>query len=185
MLKLNKFLLGVIACSLLLILALQTPTSTAAVVWSDDFSDGNYDGWTVEEGAFTAVGNSLNTTGTSPDNSITHNSTAAFGFWSFDIFVNESEGSLVAPRWSIAFIRIGPWPGNPDAYVLEIWSDYRAAAQILRLVRIDAGELGPELAENIAIVSIHGWQAINITRSLSGDIEVFLNEPIDIARILS
>ncbi|MFX0078261.1 MAG: hypothetical protein ACFE8O_03390 [Candidatus Hermodarchaeota archaeon] len=176
MLKSRKFLLSVIACSLVILLAMQTPTSTAAVGWSDDFNDGNYDGWTVEEGSFTAVGNSLNTTGTSTDNSISHNSTAAFGFWSFDIYINESEGSLYEPRWSSAFIRVGAWPGDPDAYVLEIWSDETAVLQILRLVRVDAGELGPVLADDTtSISSIHGWQAVNITRSLAGEFEVFLN----------
>ena len=36
---------------LLLIGIFSTPVS-AAVVWSDDFNDGNYDGWTILEGTF-------------------------------------------------------------------------------------------------------------------------------------
>ena len=166
----------VLSLCLLCSLVFNGPWCTAQLSWSDNFNDGNYDGWTVFEGSYNASSLSLNTTGTDTDNFIYHNSSAAFGFWSFDLFVNESEGSAVGPRWGLAIIRIGaPDDENPDGYVLSIISDETLAFQHIFLWRVDAGNVGPMVCENPTLSAINGWQAINITRSLAGEFEVFVN----------
>jgi hypothetical protein len=56
---------------------------TAATVWSDNFDDGDYVGWNVVEGSFSASNNYLECTHTF--SMISHSSTTATGTWSFDI----------------------------------------------------------------------------------------------------
>ncbi|MHA1961765.1 MAG: hypothetical protein ACW99U_16200 [Candidatus Thorarchaeota archaeon] len=60
--------------------------AAAAVVFSDDFNDGNYDGWTVTNGAFAIVDNRLESTGGSDvHSSIYFESDITNGTWSFDV----------------------------------------------------------------------------------------------------
>ena len=42
----------IVALTFLLLIGIFSAPVSAAVVWSDDFSDGNYDGWTILEGTF-------------------------------------------------------------------------------------------------------------------------------------
>ncbi len=60
-----------------------TPKAGAAMVWSDDFNDTDYNGWTVETGAFTAADSILRCTSESMG-VVHHPSTVATGTWSFD-----------------------------------------------------------------------------------------------------
>ena len=55
----------------------------ALTSWADDFNDGDYDGWTVTRGSYSATTSSLRGT-TTTWNYIEHESTAADGTWSFD-----------------------------------------------------------------------------------------------------
>lgn len=57
-------------------------------IWSDDFNDGNYDGWTIELGEWTVINETLQ--GQNPDLkrpycALFRPSTVAYGTWSFDI----------------------------------------------------------------------------------------------------
>ncbi|MHA2095462.1 MAG: COG1470 family protein, partial [Candidatus Hodarchaeales archaeon] len=64
------------------------------VVWSDDFSDGNLDGWTIQGGDYTVANEMLQAAGGisynfwGDFNRITHPSSIAYGTWSFDIELN-------------------------------------------------------------------------------------------------
>ena len=71
------------------------PQSAAAVpVWSDDFDNGNYNGWTVKTGTFSCADLTLaGTYDSTPegdsmrfDNEIWINSTVSYGTWSFDLY---------------------------------------------------------------------------------------------------
>ncbi|MFX1581479.1 MAG: hypothetical protein ACFFCJ_04590, partial [Promethearchaeota archaeon] len=53
---LNWLVLGLI---LLVLFALLTQNTTAAIIWTDDFNDGNYDGWNVVYGVFSTDENLL------------------------------------------------------------------------------------------------------------------------------
>ncbi|MHA2273887.1 MAG: hypothetical protein ACXACI_18710, partial [Candidatus Hodarchaeales archaeon] len=52
------------------------------VVWSDDFNDGDYDGWTPAWGDWSTETNTLGVIG-SYDGMIFRNSTVSTGTWSF------------------------------------------------------------------------------------------------------
>lgn len=67
----------------------QTP------VWSDDFNDGNYDGWTVQEGSYSATNNQLEG-GSAVWNWIYRASTVAYGEWRFDVCCETVAGVRVA-----------------------------------------------------------------------------------------
>ncbi|MHA1958364.1 MAG: hypothetical protein ACW968_15735, partial [Candidatus Thorarchaeota archaeon] len=80
------------ALTVLLLSLIITPLSCRAdIVWSDDFNDGNYDGWTICENP----GLNYNSSNWSAANNylqldqedwgtITHPSNIAYGTWSFD-----------------------------------------------------------------------------------------------------
>lgn len=72
------------------------PPGRAATVWSDDFNDGNYTGWTVDEGTYSAVNYRLENTG-EPLNTIRHASTVTTGTWSFDLDIVSP--STPHPTW--------------------------------------------------------------------------------------
>jgi hypothetical protein len=56
-----------------------------ATVWSDDFEDKDYNGWTVAQGTFSAAEKALKAeTGNSY---IYHFSSVAYGTWSFDVYM--------------------------------------------------------------------------------------------------
>jgi hypothetical protein len=77
-LQILAFSIG-LALSMLLV---SSPTS-AALAWSDDFDDGNHDGWTVSSGEFAVVDGRLTVTG-SEYSDIWRESTVTEGTWSFD-----------------------------------------------------------------------------------------------------
>jgi len=84
--KKREYLFFCIIVSVLLLTSLR-PVS-ALNDWSDNFDDGNYDGWTVFTGAFAVNGGKLEATSLSGGNGapwITHPSSVDFGNWTFDI----------------------------------------------------------------------------------------------------
>lgn len=80
---------GLALVGILLLIAFIPIPAYAAEVWSDDFDDGNYDGWTVFEGAFSCATGYLIATesGVSDWAGIFHNSTVVSGTWSFDYYL--------------------------------------------------------------------------------------------------
>ena len=56
----------------------------AEVVWSDDFNDGDYDGWGIQRGNWSADNNYLRI---SNEGDIYHPSAVSKGTWSFDVYV--------------------------------------------------------------------------------------------------
>jgi hypothetical protein len=67
--------------------------TNATYEWSDDFNDGNYDGWTVDSGAFTCANLYLETTevpSSLVSANIIHQNNISTGTWSFDFHVPPS-----------------------------------------------------------------------------------------------
>ncbi len=77
-----------------------SPQVGAVMVWSDNFNDTNYNGWTVETGAFSAADNTLRCTSEAMG-VVHHPSTVASGTWSFDFLFT---GSL---HVSIIYFAVG------------------------------------------------------------------------------
>ncbi|MFW9847197.1 MAG: hypothetical protein ACFFD6_10640, partial [Candidatus Thorarchaeota archaeon] len=90
--------------SAVLVIALMTllvsTRASAAIVWSDNFNDGNYNDWTVDGGGFTAANGYLECTesGTGQSSRIHYNSTVNFGSWSFDFFYTRP-GAIWVSFW--------------------------------------------------------------------------------------
>jgi hypothetical protein len=74
------------------------PISVSAnVVWEDNFDDGNYDGWTVRNGTFSAANYYLESTELAQTQNVSriyHESNVSTGTWSFDCYLpsEENEG---------------------------------------------------------------------------------------------
>ena len=69
-------------------------TSNAALIWEDDFDDGNFDGWTIGEGNFTAASNSLECTEVSSTRGwayIYRETGVDTGTWSFDCYLTSGQ----------------------------------------------------------------------------------------------
>ncbi|MFQ5833821.1 MAG: hypothetical protein ACE5H4_14025 [Candidatus Thorarchaeota archaeon] len=83
----------VAALLLVFLVSVRVNSCDAVVLWSDDFSDGNYDGWTVVDGEWSAANHTLEVVGDSPVDcegcvilgTIYHESSVTSETWSFDI----------------------------------------------------------------------------------------------------
>ncbi len=133
----------------------------AAVVWTDNFEDGDISDWTVELGTFTATDGSLR--GVGATNAIRHGSATASGTWSFDTEI-VGMGSVY-----VSFLA-GETSGGiaTSCYCLRI---NRFDMQLLESTNYQNTLLDSyDPAENIA-----GWVHIEITRDLSGQFSISVN----------
>ncbi len=173
----TKLLLGVSVCCLLLLLTALIPASNAAVVWSDDFSDENYDNWTILEGTYNVSNGCLETT--DPEqvlmHQIQHDSTVTYGYWSFDLYVNASTSSNITPNHIVLFMAdevedsINHHATN--GFELDVIKNSQAIG--LRLSKYT--EDGWDILTSIHLANLDGWQAFNITRDCQGNFDIFLN----------
>jgi hypothetical protein len=90
--------------------------------WSDNFDDGNYDGWTVIQGGFGVTDGVLVGTANGPGDascSIYHESNVSMGTWSFDVYIPPD----LATKWSpIAFMAESPTHLSDMYYVVEFYN---------------------------------------------------------------
>lgn len=174
--KIAKTTLLVVGICLLLSLACNVPRCSAQNSWSDDFSDGNYDGWTVEEGTFNASNYILETTGDAGGivdwHKIRHSSQVAYGNWSLDMYIN---GSLDV-MFYISFIADSLFGWGPDlfvprnGYALVFYTMGPTEMALERWTDSDWDEIGTWFPS-----AFHGWQNITITRDRSGAFTVSVN----------
>jgi hypothetical protein len=91
--KYKKHTVVVTISLLIIVMSLGQHQVSAAFVWSDNFNDGNYDGWTVVNGTWSASSNALiATSGTGPNtlSNIYYPSTVNYGNFSFDFFQDDT-----------------------------------------------------------------------------------------------
>ncbi|MFW9964811.1 MAG: OmpL47-type beta-barrel domain-containing protein [Candidatus Sifarchaeia archaeon] len=115
------------------------PTPFLAEGWSDDFNDGNFDGWSVTRGGYSAANYYLEGM-TSTWNYIEHASTAVVGSWSFDYnFYGGPDGIWQGPDGDLGiwFIANDHWHSgdttqlqsgyfiyfHPHVNAIELWMD--------------------------------------------------------------
>ncbi len=168
--KFPKITLVVIGLCLVLSLAFHVPRCSAQNSWSDDFSDGNYTGWTVEEGTFDASNYILETTGDagglSEWHSIRHSSQVAYGNWSLDMYINGTERI----GYYISFIADSLFEYGPgflmpsNGYAFWFYSTGPAEVGLERWTDNDYTALGSTWIPP----SLHGWQNMTITRDNTG-----------------
>ncbi len=168
-----------------------------AVVWSDDFNDLNYDGWTICDNSTLHDGNygwsGSNWTaadgylqvesgfGEAGWGIISHPSNVVYGKWSFDFKTNEAlitEPGLIA---SFSFIS-GNFYEWSDYGIdsIEYWISMRAVATA------EGHEMGFRLGKSVDGVEtlidssedlfpIAGWYHLEVTRTAAGSFSVFRN----------
>jgi hypothetical protein len=159
---------------------LVTRKAPAAVVWSDDFNDGNMDGWdciswpdmgpsnfTVINGVVYAQGDIIN--------AARHESSVAYGTWSIDIYIAGEELS------AMEFISDAPYGSNvsQNGYELIFASGslrgtssnqihfvelYATSTTSYQLGILDSYRMNPA-----------GWHHVDITRDTSGYFCVYFN----------
>jgi len=161
----------------LLYISVCTTTTNATVVWTDDFDDGNYNGWTMCSPSW----------GNPPSNwsaanyylqieqegwgSISHPSNVAYGTWSFDFKANGTEVAL-GEGVSIAFV------SNDVHNATEVptgddWSCYgfkalgTDAGFRLYLLKWHGGDR-TDIDYNQTLLPVEGWHHIEISRTQDG-----------------
>ncbi|MFW9806450.1 MAG: hypothetical protein ACFFFK_06945, partial [Candidatus Thorarchaeota archaeon] len=113
-------LLGLIG----LLIMISFPVDVVAELtlnWSDDFNDGNYDGWTVNSGSYVVTSGKLTVTALAPGPSlpvILHSSNTTFGNWTFDVEIGDDPD--YAGHVVIAFLRDHTGTSVFDSIVLWI-----------------------------------------------------------------
>jgi hypothetical protein len=153
-----------------LVISIMMTETKAAVVWSDDFNDGNYDGWTVQVGGFSASNFYLECTeDTWPDSfsQIHHPSTVSAGSWSFDCYLpTEHAGMIIATFWT-------------DEQGLAHGSNFRVEIDRVRIDLCRYTEGGMEVLELDTWAADSSfadtWTHIDVTMDESFVIDLFVN----------
>ena len=184
--RLDYRIVGLVILFLLCWMGFSPLASRGAMVWSDDFNDGDYDGWTICENP---VYN--NESEWSADNDylqldqgtwnsyfsvywgiISHPSDVAYGTWSFDFKFDEAqvESGTFA---SIEFIS-----NNLDGNSMNDWRCYW-----IYFEAISTTEFEINLRKNLATIldtyetpiPVTGWHHMDVTRTEAGLISVYHN----------
>ena len=137
----------------------------AGVIWSDDFDNGNYDGWIVASGAFSAEDKTLRTVAGFSEYVLFYPSFVATGTWSFDV--------LVGTETDIFFMYT-PLMNEQDEYegIEILW--FGTHLQLYSFSSFyDAGSL--RLGEYIFASTIPGWRHLDVTRDSDGRICIYHN----------
>lgn len=141
----------------------------AAVVWSDNFNDGNYDGWTVLNGTLNVEDNVLWVE--SPSTAcIVHPSSVAIGTWSFDVY---SQG----PHQLVQIIGTKPRVIPGPIYMIWIGGDinlYLWDEDFYNLQFFQNSTRTDSARGSTKTKGLH-WQHFDITRSSDGRICVYHN----------
>jgi hypothetical protein len=127
----------------------------ATIVWSDNFSDGTYNGWTVLNGTF-FVEDGLLKTGPGNLDVITYPSYGpSTGTWSFDLW---------ATGWTVVYL-----VGNSQQDLIILFTEQNYYVQSINAVTgtYSSSEEFPGKAS--------AWQHLNITRDQDGRICVYDN----------
>ncbi|MFW9788221.1 MAG: hypothetical protein ACFFE1_11135 [Candidatus Thorarchaeota archaeon] len=168
--------------------------------WSDDFNDGNIDGWTVQgynttdnpptqlPGNFTADDYSLRAydDGT---NQAYRTSIVAYGSWEFDLHSVPTTNN----HSYIAFVS-GPaveitgspgWEASvPYEYGIAVVNgQFASFNNTFVLYRRNQGNLNIIPLGQYHVNEMTGWHKVNITRNLEGNFEVYFNNTLGITAV--
>ncbi|MHA2323560.1 MAG: hypothetical protein ACXACG_18170 [Candidatus Thorarchaeota archaeon] len=170
-----------------LCIAVYPTTTNATVVWSDDFDDGNYDGWTLCNN--TVINTSSNWSAANyylqvlqDTGTITHPSNIAYGKWSFDFKANGTQVTT-GQGLSIGFI------SNDINNVTNVvnpqdWLCYGIKIRAVSTIegkefRLDLtkwyGGVFTILDNYDSYLSVGGLHHIDVTRTPAGLFQVYYN----------
>jgi len=165
--KTHTILLG-ISCLLLCSVLWCNPVH-ATSDWSDDFEDGNYDGWTVIQGDFSVIGGELTGTTNGPGDShasIYRESNVTLGTWSFDVNI-PSAGSY---GWVPVAFMAESTSHLTDVYYVVEW--YSGDMWLSRY-----NDLSQVIIESYDLPDNHHWglHHVSVVRNSTNDFYVYLN----------
>jgi len=139
----------------------------ADIVWSDNFDDGNYDGWYVVNGTFSAIDHTLKPVlGDNQYLWIAHFSTVSNGTWSFDVLVGEGTAIWLMYDQGVQGLDVSIYSRSDGTHLRLNNENYNVT-----------GEYGGAnvTGEYIFNGGISSWQHIDVTRNLDGRTCVYLN----------
>ena len=156
-----------------LLLFVSVNPAVAAEVWSDNFDDGNYDGWTVEYGGYRVTDGVLENHFVDLDTHghiIWHSSSVTEGTWSFDVNIDHNHpGSVMC-----MFMVNGTSRLDYEGYYLTIEdNDVMIGYAIVQSLGsqhylLDINESFDDFQDT--------WTHFDICRNDTGGINVFVNE---------
>ena len=139
---------------LLCISLFMTFPCKADIVWSDNFNDGNYNGWIMGAGIFSAEDNTLKTVSGDSLYTLYHLSSVTAGTWSFDVLVGEE---------SDVYLMYNP-EGQRQGLIILLYGTH--------IIPYSDSSFNPpqtnRLGEYILSHSMTGWQHIDVTRDSDG-----------------
>jgi len=163
-LKVMSYIIG------LIFLLTLISSSTAAVVWSDNFDDGNYNGWTVATGDWRVTDGYLESYYV--DTALArmwHPSTVVEGTWSFDVHFETTSETLEADY----MFMVNGSEGPDDYYGYGL----RLSGSSFYFVRQSGGfNTLVSLAFTIVEDIVDTWTHVDITRNSASEFNVFFNE---------
>ena len=133
----------------------------AGVIWSDDFDDGDYNGWIGGNSAFSAEDGILKTVPGDSLYALYYPSYVTTGTWSFDV--------LVGAETDIRLLY------NPEGEEQSLTLYLYGTHIILYSFESIYGQKSVKLGEFMLARSMTGWQHINVTRDLDGRNCVYIN----------
>jgi len=147
-------------------------------IWSDNFNDGDYDGWNVSLGDFTAENRTLETL---EKLTIIHReSNISMGTWSLDVFMIKHDWELLN-IWFLSdkiMTDVPPYGWNGSTYFLTVYIYASGTEFHLRYLngtyQVDPLEVLAEYTapEDLSMI----WHHIDITRDELGKITIYLDE---------
>jgi pectate lyase len=161
----NRIWFSLIVVGIIMLLsptAFTANTCSAATVWSDDFNDGNYAGWTLEIGSFSAADNTLR--GTTTPSAVRHDTTVNQGTWSFDVLIAQATGGVFINLFAET-VTSGVGDG---CYCLT------ANQYLWRFLRRTGGS-NTQLDSYDPTETITGWYHIDVTRDSGGQFYLWIN----------
>lgn len=157
-------------------MSLGHPQIAAAEVWSDDFSDGNYDGWTVANGTWSASSNALIATegvGLHEVGNIYFPSNVNYGNFSFDFY---KEPSITGYYFVIVH-----GDSMEDTGVLNVLPfnnmNLRITESQIEITR-GTNNVGTSLGSYLYSESFDGWYHIDMILMSNHSIHVYLEKEL-------
>lgn len=156
------------------------PVHVMAVVdFTDDFNDGNYDGWTVVNGTWSASNNYLKSTNSSEISGIYFENKAIFGNFSFDVFMNSSVSINIPYSYGVYFSADDGYFTNagiraPYAGHCLVVSD--SSFELWRFV----GASGVEIGNYDHGSNFDGWYSIRVTLMSNYTVKMWIDNVLEV-----
>jgi hypothetical protein len=174
--RLDYKIVGLAILFLLCWMGFSPLASRGAVVWSDDFDDGDFEGWIIYEDASSwSATNKYLQIDQGSAGGISHPSTVAYGTWSFDYKVNEDTFDGTAVDFisnDVNEVGIGQWNCYWLSFAPAI-AQTPGIALSLHYYNYSTGDIIIDSAEEY--IPLAGWHHIEVTRTTAGLFSVYHN----------